>query len=240
MNLLHYHQLYSPQFQQNRIVRVLLPKDYATSQRQYSVLYMQDGQNLFDAKTAAFRDWQLPNRMSKIALKHQVIIVGIDNGGLNRVNEYSPYPRGKHGGQGDRYIQFLIETVKVFIDTHYRTLPFRENTGIAGSSLGGLLSLYAGLKYGQYFGKVATFSPSLWFNPKVLDLAAKAAWKSQIYAVASKTEMQSMSKTMQNLYFSLKNNQYNDEQIRIIIRDRGRHNEVFWRKEFKGMLEWLF
>jgi predicted alpha/beta superfamily hydrolase len=113
---------------------------------------MQDGQNLFEAETAAFRDWKIPLRMKNLPDSHQVIIVGIDNGEERRIDEYAPYSRGKQGGgEGELYMEFVIETIKEFVDYRYRTLPFRETTAIAGSSLGGLISLFAGLKYGEYF-----------------------------------------------------------------------------------------
>lgn len=202
---------------------------------------MQDGQNLFEASTAAFRPWNIPQIMEKQPLYRQAIIVGIDHGGIDRTHEYAPFKRGKNGGQGDLYVKFIIETIKPFIDTHYRSKPFREDTSIIGSSMGGLIALYAGFQYGQYFGKTIAMSPSIWFNPKVLDLKQyHSEWKSKIYAVSSQTEMQSMANTMQKLYWELKNNGYTDTDIRIILRDRGKHNEVFWRSEFKKMLEWLF
>ncbi|MFZ4544784.1 MAG: alpha/beta hydrolase [Saprospiraceae bacterium] len=232
--------IHSPQLNRSRTLRILLPKDYHSTQRNYPVLYMQDGQNLFEARTAAFRHWKLDSIMQKQPLHRQVIIVGIDHGGIYRLHEYAPFKRGRHGGQGDLYMRFLIETVKQFVDKTYRTKPFREDTAIAGSSMGGLIALYGGLRYGQYFGKVGAFSPSLWFNPSVLDLTTKTAWKSKIYAVSSKTEMKSVEKTMHNVYWSLKKGNYSDEQLRIILRDRGKHNEIFWSKEFKKMMEWMF
>lgn len=238
---IHYHQIFSPQLNRHRIIRVLLPKNYHSStSHRYPVIYMQDGQNLFEASTAAFHPWNIPQIMEKQPLYRQAIIVGIDHGGIDRVHEYAPFKRGKSGGQGDLYLKFLIETIKPFIDNRYPTKPFREDTVIAGSSMGGLIALYGGLKYGQYFGKTVAMSPSIWFNPKILELSKYTEWKSKIYAVSSQTEMRSMATTMQQLYWSLKNNGFQDPDIRIILRDKGKHNEVFWRKEFKKMLEWIF
>jgi predicted alpha/beta superfamily hydrolase len=248
---LNIHTLQMPQLGRERTIRVLLPRNYTQTEKSFPVLYMQDGQNLFDPATAAFGDWRIPKTMEKLALKKQVIIVGIDNGGVDRINEYAPYKMGKSGGEGDAYVCFIIENLKPFIDNEYRTLPQRENTGIAGSSMGGLIALYAGLKYGEIFGKTGVLSPSIWFNPKILDLINETPSRknrdfvpqqyfNQFYVCASKREMQGMEKTLENVYWSFKNVGFSDEQIRVVIQERGKHNEFFWSREFKPMLEWLF
>jgi predicted alpha/beta superfamily hydrolase len=241
MSNLNLHTLQMPQLGRERTIRVLVPRNYNQSDKPFPVLYMQDGQNLFDPETAAFGDWRIPKTMEKLPFKKQVIIVGIDNGSEHRINEYAPFKLGKSGGEGDAYVRFIVETVKLFIDNEYRTMPQREHTGIAGSSMGGLIALYAGLKYGDFFGKVGVLSPSIWFNPKVLDLINdKKAHKSQFYVCASKNEMQGMAATLEKTYWAFKNAGYNDAQIRVVIQERGKHNEFFWSKEFKSMLEWLF
>lgn len=240
MTTLQYHHFYSPQLDNERGIRILLPRDYFKSNRRYPVLYMQDGQNLFEAKTAAFHDWKIPKTMDQLPLKRQVIVVGIDNT-PGRMDEYSPYRRGKHGGKGDLYVRFIVETVKPFIDREYRTLPDRANTGIAGSSMGGLIALYAALKYPSVFGRAGILSPSIWFNPKIMALAQQQMGiQSRLYVVASRTESRSMETTLQNLYWAFKNNGYDDEHLRVVIRNRGRHSETFWAREFKTMMEWLY
>jgi predicted alpha/beta superfamily hydrolase len=248
MSFLNIHPFHIPQFGRDRTIRVLLPRNYSESDKAFPVLYMQDGQNLFDPETAAFGDWRIPKTMDNLPLKRQAIIVGIDNGGADRINEYAPFKRGKNGGEGDTYVRFIIETLKPFIDNEYRTLPQRDTTGIAGSSMGGLIALYAGLKYGHIFGKTGVLSPSIWFNPKILDLINEAPqpassadrYRSQFYVCASKREMQGMEAILEKTYWAFKNAGYNDEQIRVVIQDRGRHNELFWSREFKPMFEWLF
>jgi predicted alpha/beta superfamily hydrolase len=241
MSFLNIHALQMPQLARERSIRVLLPRNYNQTDKPFPVLYMQDGQNLFDPETAAFGDWHIPKTMDKLPLKKQVIIVGIDNGGDDRINEYAPFKKGKSGGEGDAYVRFIIETVKPFIDNEYRTMPQRETTGIAGSSMGGLIALYAGLKYRNVFGKTGVLSPSIWFNPKVLDLIKETPqYFSQFYVCASKREMQGMEATLEKIYWAFKNAGYNDEQIRVVIQERGKHNEFFWSREFKPMLEWLF
>ena len=241
--MLNFHTFQMPQLgERERTVRVFLPRNYFKTDKSFPVVYMQDGQNLFDPATAfGGRDWQIATTMDKMPLSKQVIIVGIDNGEADRINEYAPFETKKGGGEGDAYVRFIVETLKPFIDNEYRTLPQRETTGIAGSSMGGLISFYAGLRYSDVFGKVAPMSPALWFNPQVLDMMKdKVEPKNAFYVVASKTEMKSMEGTLQNIYWGLKNNGWADEQIRVIARDRGKHNEIFWGREFRAMLEWLF
>lgn len=243
MTNLEVHHFHIPQLHRKRSIRVLLPRNYDRSNAslRFPVLYMLDGQNLFDPKMAAFRDWQLPRILQKQPLYRQAIIVGIDNGGHHRADEYAPYRRGHRGGEGDAFVRFIIETLKPFIDGHYHTKPFREDTGIAGSSLGGLLAYYAGMRYAQYFGKTGVLSPSFWFNPAVMKLAQEPSeWRSRFYVAASKTEMRSMENTMHNCYWALRNGGYPDADIRVVLRDRGRHNEIFWSREFRHMFEWLF
>jgi predicted alpha/beta superfamily hydrolase len=243
MDFLNIHSIYMPQLDRERTVRVLLPKDYGNTNRSYPVLYMQDGQNLFDPETAfGGRDWQIPNTLFKQPLRRQAIIVGIDNGEEHRLDEYAPYKKAKTGGgEANQYVQFITDTLKPFIDENYRTLSDRENTGIAGSSMGGLLSYYAGLTRGNIFGKVGVLSPSIWFNPTVVKLAENSPYdKSRFFVVGSKTEMKGMEATLQGVYNAFKTGGFSDDQIQVAVRDRGKHNEIFWTTEFKKMFEYLF
>ena len=240
MYILHTHRFNMPQLNRERTIRVLMPRNYFELDNRYPVIYMQDGQNLFDPSTAfGGNDWKIPVTLSKLSLKKQAIIVGIDNGDVDRMNEYAPFKRGKGGGEGDQYIHFIIETLKPFIDSEYRTMPHRETTGIAGSSMGGLIALYAGLKYGEVFGKVGVLSPSIWFNPQVLDLVETVSIKSQFYIAGSKNEMRAMESTLQNVYWTFNKAGFAEEQLRVVLRDRGKHNETMWRNEFKKMYDFL-
>jgi len=240
--LVVHYPFFIPQLQRQRAIRVLLPRNYGKDHtRRFPVIYLKDGQNLFDPATAAFRHWRLQEFMAKQPLKRQAILVGIDHGGTDRGQEYAPYQRGKSGGQGDAYLQFIEYTLKPFIDREYRTWAHREATGIVGASLGGLIAFYAGMRYSHIFGKVGALSPSLWYNPQVIGLAGKSgALQSQIYVSGSKTEMGSMYSTLEKTYWSLKNGGYPDTRIRVVARDRGSHSEAFWAREFKPMYEWLF
>ena len=123
---------------------------------------MQDGQNLFDEATSYSGEWQVDETLERLSPEGiEVIVVGVANAGNRRYAEYTPFPDEQgEGGEGDRYLSYLLETVKPCIDREFRTAPGRETTGIAGSSLGGLISLYAFFRYPQVFGLAGIFSPA--------------------------------------------------------------------------------
>lgn len=145
---------YSPQLDNRRDVLVHLPASYHRSGRTYPVLYMQDGQNLFDPATSYAGDWKLGKVMATVARRGlEAIVVGVPNMGPQRLAEYSPFVDPvKGGGAGDRYLDFLVETLKPAIDQRFRSRPEPAETGIAGSSMGGLLSLYGFFRYPPVFG----------------------------------------------------------------------------------------
>jgi predicted alpha/beta superfamily hydrolase len=245
--LITHENFYSSELNRTRTLRVLLPRNYKKHHdRRFPVIYLHDGQNLFDAHTAAFRHWRLREAMTRQPLYRQAILVGIDNATTERVNEYAPFQRtlryARSSGEGDAYLNFIINTVKPFIDNEYRTWAHREATGIVGSSMGGLISFYAGLRYAGVFGKVGALSPSFWFNPQVMTLAQefRSITKSKFYIAASRTESRAMASQMERVYWSMIRGGFSDSDIRVVLRDRGRHSETFWAKEFSTMFEYLF
>ena len=155
----------------DRRVMVYVPPQYSEEQqRRFPVFYLHDGQNLFDGRTSylAGRTWRAHTTADGLAAKgvtEPVILVGIANTGLRRMAEYTPTrdPR-LGGGEGDSYGRMLIEELKPAIDRLYRTLPEAKNTGVGGSSLGGLISLYLGLTHPEAFGRLAVMSPSIWWD----------------------------------------------------------------------------
>lgn len=240
---LHSHPFQIPQLgNRQRTVRIYLPPAYERSTRHFPVLYALDGQNLFEAHTAfGGRHWQIPEKTAKLPAKLHTIVVGLDNGGAARVDEYAPYRRGHHGGEGDATVHFLMETLKPFIDNHYRTQPGPETTGLLGSSLGGLLALYAGLQYGQVFGRIGVLSPALWFNPRVLKLAENhRGYKSRFYVMGSKKESKGMESHLHQIYWALRNAGFAEDRLRVVMRERGRHGERLWGRAFPEMQRWLF
>jgi predicted alpha/beta superfamily hydrolase len=180
--LLRKHEQFRSRFLRNqRDLIVYTPPGYAEqSWRQFPVLYLQDGQNLFDGATSFIpgQDWHVGATADYSIQSGEVeplIIVGMYNTKA-RIREYTPTHVPKlGGGRADRYAKFLIDEVKPFIDGEYRTLSGSQHTGIGGSSLGGLVSLYLGLKYSSIFGKIAALSPSVWWNQQVIHRFAQAA-----------------------------------------------------------------
>jgi predicted alpha/beta superfamily hydrolase len=160
---------------EHRALLVYLPREYAQQPtKRFPVLYLHDGQNLFNERTAFIpgHPWYAhttADRLIDEGLIEPLILVGIANTGLRRMAEYSPTPDPKHGGgEGDRYGRLLLEEVKPFVDHTYRTLPEPEHTGLGGSSLGGLISLYLGLRHPNVFRKLAVMSPSLWWDQRIM------------------------------------------------------------------------
>jgi hypothetical protein len=138
-------EFYMPQLDRYRRIWVYLPPDYEETEDHYPVIYMHDGQNLFDASTSFVGEWEVDETLNDLFDEgYKVpIVVGIDNGGTERINEYTPWVNpGYGGGQGNLYLEFIVETLKPHIDQYYRTLPGRDHTAIWGSSLGGLISQY--------------------------------------------------------------------------------------------------
>ena len=175
------HEHFTSQFlEHERTLIVYLPPGYeARPDVRYPVLYLQDGQNLFDSATAfAGNEWGADETADELIVASQIeplIIVGIYNTGEHRIEEYTPSRDPKRGGgDADLYGRMLVEEVKPFVDANYRTLQGPLNTGLGGSSLGGLVTLYLGIKYSEIFGKLAVLSPSVWWdNRAILDLIAE-------------------------------------------------------------------
>jgi predicted alpha/beta superfamily hydrolase len=158
-------RLWSTQLKNARPLFVYLPPSYAQRpDRRYPVLYMQDGQNLFDVTTSYSSEWRVDETMQRLSREGiEAIVVGIPNAGGQRIAEYSPFTDPYHGaGRADRYLAFLADTIKPLIDQDFRTLPGREHTGILGSSMGGLVSLYAFFRCPHLFSFAGVMSPSLW------------------------------------------------------------------------------
>src|SRR5258708_35255339 len=138
---------------------------------------MHDGQNVFDARTSCAGQWGVDETLDSLHSQGDsgTIVVAVDNGGQRRFDEYSPWANPKYGGgQGDAYVDFLVQTLKPYIDQHYRTLPDRLHTGVAGSSIGALISLYAVLKDPDVFGRVGVFSPAVCVAPAISAVARRA------------------------------------------------------------------
>ena len=236
-----------PQLKRTRRVWVYVPPTYNTSDKKYPVLYMHDGQNVFDDATSFSGEWGVDEAIDTLGLKYkESIVVGIDNGADKRLNEYCPYDfnltanklSGK--GEGNLYVDFLVKTLKPFIDKKYRTQKDKESTFIAGSSMGGLISMYALLKYPKVFGGAGVFSPAFWTAPKIFD-DIKAKGKkvnSKIYFYAGENEAESMVPMTLQAFNEM--HRVSKSKMCEVIRADGKHNEQRWRVEFPLFYQWLF
>ena len=236
---------YMPQLNRNRRIWLYLPPDYATSGKHYPVIYMQDGQNLFDANTSFSGEWEVDESLTALHQQgdYGAIVVGIDNGGGNRIDEYTPWAHPMHGGgDGDVYINFIVQTLKPHIDSSFRTLPGPETTGLIGSSLGGLISFYGGIKHQDVFGKLGVFSPSFWFSNSVYSFAQAQGHQQpmRIYFLAGEQESTSMVPDMQAMYNLLLNNGFSATELAFVTKQDGTHSEWFWAREFPAAYQWLF
>lgn len=235
-----------PQLNRKRKIWIYLPKGYATVGRAYPVLYMNDGQNLFNEQTAFNGEWGVDEALDSIQkiTGKECIVVGIDNGGDKRMSEYSPYDftanKTAIKAEGKEYVDFIVQTLKPFIDSKYRTKKSAEFTSIAGSSLGGLISYYAILKYPDVFGSAGIFSPSFWVSSQSVTDAEQFTTKAapRFYLYAGGKESATMVSDIKKVATALssKNDKY---QITTLVDPNGEHNEKNWRREFPRFFMWL-
>lgn len=231
-----------------RRVWLYLPTGYTGGTRRYPVLYLQDGQNVFDAATAFAGEWGVDETLGELQAGGLAaagcMVVAVDNGGPARLDEYSPWRNPAYGGgQGDEYLDFVVHTLKPYVDAHYRTQPGRASTGIGGSSMGALIATYAGLKYPAVFGRVAAFSPAYWFAEKPLfDYVRRhpANPKTRFYFVSGATESQTMVPLMAALRNALRAGGVPAANLSLHVRPDGQHAEWFWRREFGAGFRWLY
>lgn len=238
------HRFNVPQLRRRRRISVLLPWDYQTSGKRYPVLYLQDGQNLFE-DDAPFGTWGVDKQLAALAQrgKGNFIVVAIDHGGKERINEYLPYDSQKWGeGLGREYARFLTETLKPYIDEKFRTLSGRSHTGIGGSSMGGLISIYAGIMFPAIYSKFLIFSPSLWVTPNIYSekLHFAASSDTKIYLYAGGKEGAGMLANATRFKEAVERCCPNRDLFRLEVDPEGRHTESRWGLEFPKATEWLF
>ncbi len=236
---------YIPQLDRERRIWTYLPPGYDTSGISYPVLYMHDGQNLFDAVTSFLGEWEVDETLNDLSDNGYLvpIVVGIDNGGEHRLGEYTPWAHPQHGGgDGDLYMNFLVETLKPYIDANYRTMPGREYTGIMGSSLGGLISHYGILEYQDVFSKAGVYSPSYWFSDTVWTFTSEAGHQlpMKIYLMCGSLEGAGTVSDMRDMQDSLLTSGFGEEEVFAKVVPGGEHNEILWRSDFGEAYLWLF
>lgn len=230
------------QLKRNRKIWIYLPLDYEqNTQRRYPVLYLHDGQNLFDNLIAPFGEWNIDETLN--THNASLIVVGINHGDSLRLNEYSPYKNAQYGGgEGYQYLDFIVKELKPFVDKNYRTMPDAEHTGIGGSSMGGLISFCAILKYPHVFGKALVFSPSFWFSEDLFKDVEKNNFskKTKIYMLMGGKEGEEMVTNSNKIDELLKKKGLEPKNYLYKLSPEGNHNEAFWSKEFPDAFQWLY
>lgn len=231
----------APQLRIQKKIWVYLPKSYQNSQKENSVIYMHDAQNLFDAATSYVGEWKIDEYLDSIS-NNGTIIVGIEHGKEKRIDELTPYKQEKYGGgKADAYLEFIIKTLKPHIDSIYRTKHDASHTSIFGSSLGGLTSFYAVIKYPETFGIAGVFSPSFWINPEIYDLVQTSdiPKHSRFYFLVGSEEGETMVEDQEKMVEILKSKGVKTDHIVNKIVLGGKHNETFWSLHFPEAFLWI-
>jgi predicted alpha/beta superfamily hydrolase len=236
--------IWSPQLRNRRSVDVYLPASYEAGRRRYPAVYMQDGQNLSDPAVAfGGNTWHLEEGLPWLAERGiEPIVIGVHNAGAARLGEYSPFEDSKHGGgDGDRYARFLIDTVKPRIDAAYRTRKDRAGTVIGGSSMGGLISLYAFFRRPSPFGGAAVISPSVWFGDRrILSFVQQSRLTSgRIYLDVGTNEGAGTLRDARTLHRLLRKKGYKGESLKYVEAQGHQHQEADWAWRLPQALEFL-
>ena len=224
---------------------IYLPPNYKTSTKKFPVIYMHDAQNVFDNATSFVGEWNVDETLNELykTTGKGFIVVAVENGGNERINEYTPWKHEKYGGgKGAIYIDFLKNTLKPYIDGNYRTKKQAKHTAIIGSSLGGLISYYGGLKYPKTFGKIGALSTSFWFSNKVADFTKLYGKNntSKLYLLVGEKEGEDVVEDTQKIKNLLLKTGFKSKNIKSKIAPDGNHNETFWKNEFLNVITWLY
>jgi predicted alpha/beta superfamily hydrolase len=255
---LRLHEFRSRIFRNTRFLRVWLPPGYddpANAGRHYPVLYLNDGQNLFESQTSFTGvEWQVDETGDRLILEGAIppmILVGIDNTGKNRMREYMPH-RSLHPMtlrvQGSRYPSFLIKEVMPFLARNYRVAQGPENTGLGGSSLGALIALYTVAVWPGVIGRLLLESPSLWASNRQIIRESRRVqrWPQRIFLATGTNELgrkerdQSVVDDVRELAAILRRGGLDQQRLRLVIEEGGTHHESAWARRFPEALGFLF
>jgi len=255
---LRLHEFPSRIFRNTRYLRVWLPPGYddiANQGRQYPVLYLNDGQNLFETSTAfAGVEWRVDETADRLIHEGVVppmIVVGIDNAGKDRFREYMPH-RSMNPMilrvQGRYYPDFLMKEVMPFIEYNYRVATGAENTGLGGSSLGGLIALYTAMVRPGAIGRLLVESPSLWVSNRqaIKESREVRIWPERIFLgvgtaeAASPTSSRTVVDDVRELAAVIRRAVLSEKRLRLVIQDGATHNEAAWAERFPEALQFLF
>jgi predicted alpha/beta superfamily hydrolase len=256
----HSFALWSPQLRNRRTIDVYLPRSYARDgRRRYPVVYFHDGQNLSNPSLAfGGNTWQLDATLERLAERGtEVIAVGVHHAGDARIAEYSPFRDQRHGeGRGDRYVRFLTRTVMPRVNDRYRTRRDRDGTAVVGSSMGGLISLYAFFQQPSPFGRAGVMSPSIWFGGRrILDLVEQARLARGTLYLDTGTEegavalrdARALMRLLRDKGYSLSTRRASDRPedarpdalLRYVEAEGHRHQERDWARRLPAVLEFL-
>jgi len=237
--------VWSPQLRNRRRVDVYLPPSYSAGRDRYPVVYMQDGQNLSDPELAFAGTWELEGAIEQLAERGvEAIIVGVHHAGTARIREYSPFPDRRHGGgDGNAYLEFLVDTLKPRVDRAFRSRPGPDATVILGSSMGGLISLYAFVTRTEVFGAAGVMSPALWFGQgRIFDVVqAATASKGRVYVDVGAHEGAGTLRDTRRLVRVLARRGWRRKSglLRYVEDSRGRHAEGDWARRLPDALQFL-
>jgi predicted alpha/beta superfamily hydrolase len=238
---------WSPQLGNHRTLILYLPPSYHENPlKRYPVLYLHDGQNLFESATSSFgTEWQVDENINAAVAAgrmDEVIAVGIHNTS-NRIWEYTPCCDASFGGGGaDRYERFLIDTVKPFIDQSFRTLPGKDTTAVMGSSLGGLVSFYLARRNPAVFAKAGCLSSSFWWNAEALTVQVEQATAKvpvRLYVDAG-TSNDGLTQTTRMSNALTADGHVPGVDLDFFVAQGGAHNEASWAARVHRPLAWLF
>lgn len=238
---------YSPQLDKTRKVWALLPYNYHETEQDYPVLYLQDAQNLFN-ESSAFGNWEIDKKLALLAEygRGNLIVIAVEHGNNDRIKEYIfDNEEVTEGAEGKKYLRFITDTLKAFVDKNYRTKKDRDNTGIGGSSLGALISIYAGFLYPEVYSKLLIFSPSLWVEPNndFPLMKFSKAFYTKVYLYGGAKEGSQMVERIEKFETALQTwelQDYFDFETKTSINDEGTHQEFYWSQEFPRAIEWLY
>lgn len=240
---------YMPQLQRHRRVWIYLPEGYAASRTKYPVLYLQDGQNIFDAATSFSGEWGVDEALDSLVPQFGAcIVVAIDNGGDKRLSEYSPFDfsldqggnKTEIKGAGAAYAEFLTQTLRPYLRKHFRVQRSSKAHFIAGSSMGGLIAYSAVLQQPKKWGGAGIFSPAFWVVKQQLLEATAANGKHircPLYFYAGQKEGSDMVPDMLAIMQTL--DKVSKARQTSVIRAEGRHDETTWRNEFSPFYQWM-
>lgn len=240
-----------PGLDRKRTIRVYLPPGYEQGRKRYRVLYMFDAQNLFDDATSFVGEWGVDESLDALAKTEgiELIVVGVDHGDEKRISELRPWAHPRFGkAEGDAFLDFVVDTVKPFIDRNYRTRTGRKDTGIAGSSIGGLMAHYAVIRHPRAFGRAGVFSPSYWIADEIYPATEAGRFKrdTRIYLVAGDKEGQTEADHARNaanvrkMESVVQRSQGRRVSLKTVIRPGAGHDEAAWRREFPAAVRFLF